>query len=71
VLAKKASTLFYFNRAQSAEMYEDEQLESFVLKNQDKPAQQFVDDLIENVSKFVGHAEQSDDRTVLYLRRNL
>ena len=53
------------------EMYEDERLESFLINNQDRSAKQFVNDLIDNVQKFVGVAEQSDDITVLCLRRNL
>ena len=52
------------------EMYEDERLEAFLIKNKDKTAQKFVDDLIRSVQDFVGEAEQSDDITVLCLRRN-
>jgi serine phosphatase RsbU (regulator of sigma subunit) len=53
------------------ELYEDRRLESFLIDSLDKPAQQFVADLIADVNQFVGQAEQSDDITVLYLRREL
>jgi sigma-B regulation protein RsbU (phosphoserine phosphatase) len=51
------------------EMYEDDRLETFLLKNRSRPATEFIGDLIEDVEKFVGNAPQSDDITALYLKR--
>jgi serine phosphatase RsbU (regulator of sigma subunit) len=52
-------------------MYEDERLEAFYIKNRQKSAQEFVGDLINDVYQFVGGASQSDDITVLYLKRGV
>ncbi len=52
------------------EMFEDERLESFFIENSSKTANDFVNDLIRNVNEFVGRAPQSDDITVLYIKRN-
>ena len=38
-------------------------------KNRLKPAAQFIEELIDDVDKFVGDAPQSDDITALYLKR--
>jgi serine phosphatase RsbU (regulator of sigma subunit) len=51
------------------EMYEDDRLESFLLKNRHDPADQFIEKLITDVHKFVGKAPQSDDITALYVKR--
>jgi len=51
------------------EMYEDENLENFLLNNRTKPASEFIEELIGDVEKFVGKAPQSDDITALYLKR--
>jgi serine phosphatase RsbU (regulator of sigma subunit) len=51
------------------EMYDDDRLETFLLKNRSKPATEFIEELIGDVGKFVGKAPQSDDITALYLRR--
>lgn len=51
------------------EMYDDDRLETFLLKNRLKPANEFIRELIGDVGKFVGKAPQSDDITALYLKR--
>jgi sigma-B regulation protein RsbU (phosphoserine phosphatase) len=51
------------------EMYEDENLENFLLMNRTKPANEFIEELIGDVENFVGKAPQSDDITALYLKR--
>ena len=51
------------------EMYDDDRLETFLLKNRSKPATEFIEELIGDVGKFVGKAPQSDDITALYLKR--
>jgi sigma-B regulation protein RsbU (phosphoserine phosphatase) len=51
------------------EMYEDDRLEKFLIKNRSKPAAEFIGDLMEDVGKFVGEVPQSDDITVLFLKR--
>jgi len=51
------------------EMYEDERLDEFLIKNRSLPANQFIDLLIDDVEKFVGTAPQSDDITALYVKR--
>lgn len=51
------------------EMYEDDRLEKFLINNRSKPASAFVEELIKDVDEFVGKAAQSDDITVLYLKR--
>jgi len=52
------------------EMYEDDRLEKFMIQNRLKPASDFVEELMGDVNQFVGKAAQSDDITVLYLKRN-
>ncbi len=74
-LQKGESLLFFTDGITEAmdnreEMYEDDRLESFFIENQCKTAREFVDDLIRDVNEFVGRAPQSDDITVLYLKRN-
>jgi phosphoserine phosphatase RsbU/P len=74
-LARGESILFFTDGITEAmdseeEMYEDHRLESFFLANREKPARQFVDELIKDLDSFVGDAEQSDDITVFYIRRN-
>ena len=74
-LARGESILFFTDGITEAmdseeEMYEDHRLESFFLANREKPARQFVDELIKDLNSFVGDAEQSDDITVFYIRRN-
>jgi len=74
-LAPGESMLFFTDGITEAmdseeEMYEDERLESFFIENRDKPARQFVGELMEDVNRFVGDAAQSDDITVFYIRRN-
>jgi sigma-B regulation protein RsbU (phosphoserine phosphatase) len=51
------------------EMYEDDRLETFLLKNGSKPASEFIEELIDDVETFVGKAPQSDDITTLYIKR--
>jgi serine phosphatase RsbU (regulator of sigma subunit) len=51
------------------EMYDDDRLESFLLKNGQDSASDFIDKLIGDVEKFVGKAPQSDDITALYVKR--
>jgi len=51
------------------EMYEDDRLETFLLKNGSKPAADFIEELIDDVETFVGKAPQSDDITALYIKR--
>jgi serine phosphatase RsbU (regulator of sigma subunit) len=51
------------------EMYEDERLDAFLIKNRCLPAREFIDLLIDDVEKFVGNAPQSDDITALYVKR--
>jgi serine phosphatase RsbU (regulator of sigma subunit) len=51
------------------EMYEDDRLESFLMKNRSNPAGKFIEELIDDVEKFVGDVPQSDDITALYLKR--
>jgi sigma-B regulation protein RsbU (phosphoserine phosphatase) len=51
------------------EMYEDDRLESFLIKNRLKTAAEFIEELMDDVDKFVGEAPQSDDITALYLKR--
>ena len=52
------------------EMYEDDRLEKFMIKNRLKAASVFIAELLDDVNQFVGKAAQSDDITVLYLKRN-
>jgi serine phosphatase RsbU (regulator of sigma subunit) len=51
------------------EMYEDERLDAFLIKNRSLSAKEFIDLLIDDVEKFVGNAPQSDDITALYVKR--
>jgi sigma-B regulation protein RsbU (phosphoserine phosphatase) len=51
------------------EMYDDDRLESFLLKNDQDPANDFIGKLIGDVENFVGKAPQSDDITALYVKR--
>ena len=74
-LQKGESLLFFTDGITEAmdskeEMFEDERLESFLIENRAKSANDFVNDLIREVNGFVGRAPQSDDITVLYLKRN-
>jgi sigma-B regulation protein RsbU (phosphoserine phosphatase) len=51
------------------EMYDDDRLESFLIKNDQDPASEFIGKLIGDVENFVGKAPQSDDITALYVKR--
>jgi sigma-B regulation protein RsbU (phosphoserine phosphatase) len=51
------------------EMYEDDRLESFFMTYRQAEAGQFVNSLITDVQYFVDGAEQSDDITVLIIKR--
>jgi len=52
------------------EEYSDERMEIFFKENNSSGSQEYVDKLVNDVKKFSGNAEQSDDITLLYLIRN-
>ena len=52
------------------EMYDDPTLKAFFEKHSTPGAQQFIDELIQEVRAFTGGAPQSDDITALYLIRS-
>lgn len=53
------------------ELYEDETLEDFFLNQSNKKAEDFITDLVADVNGFVNGAPQSDDITVLFLKREM
>ena len=50
------------------ELYGDDRLVEFLTTHRSKPVADLVASLVEDVSRFVGTAQQSDDRTVLAFR---
>jgi phosphoserine phosphatase RsbU/P len=54
---------------ENEEEYSDEQMEKFFVRNNTSGSQEYVDKLVDDVKKFSGNAEQSDDITLLYLIR--
>lgn len=51
------------------EEYSDERMEEFFLQHNSSGSREYVDKLVDDVKKFSGNAEQSDDITLLYLIR--
>jgi len=52
-----------------SDQYGDERMEKLVVGARGKAPQEIVDDLMENISGFVGDASQSDDLTLLVIKR--
>lgn len=52
------------------EEYDDHRpLTEFFLKHHDKPASEFINDLMDDIQDFTGNTPQSDDITALYLKK--
>ena len=51
------------------EPYELERLLRVIGKHRDRPAQELIDEILHDVQAFTGDAPQSDDMTLLVLRR--
>jgi serine phosphatase RsbU (regulator of sigma subunit) len=51
------------------EEYSDERMENIFLKNKTESSQEFIDKIVSDVKIFVGKAEQSDDITLLLLKK--
>lgn len=52
------------------DLYSDEALETFILENRHKSTEEIKDLLVQDVKRFAGSYPQSDDITLLCLRRN-
>ncbi len=55
---------------ENEEEYSDERMIDFLKNNSSKPMEEFINDLVGDVKSFVNTAHQSDDITLLILRRN-
>lgn len=55
---------------ENEEEYSDEKMIKFFENHSDKPTQEFVDELVGDIKSHSGEAQQSDDITMLILRRN-
>jgi serine phosphatase RsbU (regulator of sigma subunit) len=56
---------------ESEEEYSDEKMIEFFVNNSDKTSEEFIQLLVKDVKQHAGFSQQSDDITVLLLKRNL
>jgi len=49
--------------------YSDERMTKFFKDHSDKPSQEFINLIVENVRGYAGKAEQGDDITAMILKR--
>jgi energy-coupling factor transport system substrate-specific component len=54
---------------ENEEEYSDEKMIKFFENNSEKPTNEFVDELVKDIKSYAGLAQQSDDITVLILKR--
>jgi serine phosphatase RsbU (regulator of sigma subunit) len=55
---------------ENEEEYSDAKMIKFFENHSDKPTKEFVDELVNDIKSYAGNAQQSDDITVLILKRN-